>query len=65
MDTRTIYYINEKEDQLNDEVTLALSRTMEKNFEAYCETIIANYAMMNIDVVNYPVKREIYYIIDE
>lgn len=65
MDTRKIYYINEKEDQLDIEVALALSRTPDENFEAYCETIIANYAMMSIDVVNYPVKREIYYIMDE
>ncbi len=65
MDTRSIYYINEKEDPLSIEVELALSRSMEKNFEAYCEAIIANYAMMNIDVVNYPVKRDIYYKDDE
>ena len=65
MNTRTIYYIDENEDYLDIEVEIALSRTLEKNFEAYCETIIANYALMNIDVVNYPVKREIYYIGDE
>lgn len=65
MNKRTIYYIDEKQDYLDDEVELALSRTIEKNFETFCETIIANYAMMEIDVVNYPVKREIYYIKDE
>ncbi|MCK5279319.1 MAG: hypothetical protein KAK04_12285 [Cyclobacteriaceae bacterium] len=65
MNTRTIYYIDENEDYLDAEVELAISRTMEENFEAYCETIIANYAMMNIYVVDYPVKREIYYIDDE
>ncbi|MCK5209571.1 MAG: hypothetical protein KAQ79_16165 [Cyclobacteriaceae bacterium] len=65
MNTRTIYYIDENEDYLDAEVELAISRTMEENFEAYCETLIANYAMMNIYVVDYPVKREIYYIDDE
>ncbi len=65
MNTRTIYYIDENEDYLDIEVEIALSRTPEKKFEAYCETIIANYALMNIDIVNYPVKREIYYIGDE
>ncbi|MCK5101203.1 MAG: hypothetical protein KAR17_00255 [Cyclobacteriaceae bacterium] len=65
MNTRTIYYIDENEDYLDAEVELAISRTMEENFEAYCETLIANYAMMNIYVVDYPVKRDIYYIDDE
>ncbi len=65
MNTRTIYYIDENEDYLDAEVELAISRTMEENFEAYCETLIANYAMMNIYVVDYPVKREIYFIEDE
>ena len=65
MNTRTIYYIDKNEDYLDAEVELAISRTLEENFEAYCETIIANYAMMNIDVVDYLVKREIYYIEDE
>ena len=65
MNTRTIYYIDEKEDDLNDEVALALTRTLDQNLASYCEVVIANYAMMNIDVVNYPVTREIYYIADE
>ena len=65
MNTRTIYYIDKNEDYLDAEVELAISRTLEEKFEAYCETIIANYAMMNIDVVDYLVKREIYYIEDE
>jgi hypothetical protein len=30
---------------------------MEENFRAYCETIVALYAMAEIDVVNYPIKR--------
>lgn len=65
MNTRTIYYIDEKEDYLVDEVALALTRTLDQNLESFCETVIANYAMMNIDVVNYPVIRKIYYIEDE
>ena len=65
MNTRTIYYIDEKEGYLVDEVALALKRTLDQNLEAYCETVIANYAMMNIDVVNYPVTRVIYYLEDE
>jgi hypothetical protein len=32
MNTRTIYYIDENEDFLNDEVVLALSRTLDQNF---------------------------------
>jgi len=65
MNTRTIYYIDEKEGYLVHEVALALNRTLDQNLEAYCETVIANYAMMNIDVVNYPVTRVIYYLEDE
>ncbi len=65
MKTRTIYYINEGEDYLDSEVDLALTHTLSKNLEHYCEVIIANYAMMNIDVLNYPIVREIYYTTDE
>lgn len=65
MNTRTIYYIDKTEDPLELEVELALSRTPRQNLEAFCETVIANYAMMGIDVINYPVKRVIYYLDDE
>ena len=65
MNTRTIYYIDEKEDYLANEVAWALTRTLDQNLETFCITIVANYAMMNIDVVNYPVKRVIYYLKDE
>jgi len=65
MSTRTIYYIDENEDPMDRVVELALSRTPEENLKAYCEVIIANYAMMGIDVVNHPVTRKIYYIEDE
>ncbi len=65
MNTRTIYYIDENEDYLDAEVEIAVSRTPGENLNAYCEMIISNYAMMGIDVTDYPVKKEIYYIEDE
>jgi hypothetical protein len=65
MDTRTIYYVDENLDNLDEEVELALSRSHEENLRLFCETLISNYAMMNIDVINYPVKREIQFIEDE
>ena len=65
MKSRAIYYIDETEDELAREAEEALSRTIHDNFYAYCETIVANYAMMNIDVVNYPIKREIYFLEDD
>jgi hypothetical protein len=65
MDTRTIYYVDENLDYLDKEVQLALSRTDEDNLKLFCETLISNYALLNIDVINYPVKREIRFIEDE
>jgi hypothetical protein len=65
MDTRTIYYIDENVDYLDEEVQLALSRSAEDNLKLYCETLISNYALYNIDVLNHPVKREIRFIEDE
>ncbi len=65
MDTRTIYYVDENLDYLDEEVQLALSRSYEDNLKLFCETIISNYALLNIDVINYPVKREIRFIEDE
>ena len=65
MDTRTIYYVDENLDYLDEEVQLALSRSDEDNLKLFCETIISNYALLNIDVINYPVKREIRFIEDE
>ena len=44
---------------------IAITRSESENLTFYCESIIANYAMMNIDVVNYPVSREIYFMDDE
>jgi len=65
MDTRTIYYVDENLDYLDNEVQLALSRSYTENLKLFCETLISNYAMMNIDLINYPVKREIRFIEDE
>ncbi len=65
METRTIYYIDENVDYLDEEVQLALSRTKEENLSLFCETLISNYAMMGIDVINYPVKRDIQFVKDE
>ena len=65
MQTRTIYYIDENLDYLDEEVQLALSRTKEENLSLFCRTLISNYAMMDIDVINYPVKRYIQFIKDE
>lgn len=62
METRTIAYIDPNEDILDIEVETAANRSMEENLMAYCEFIIANYAMAEIDVLNYPVSREIYYV---
>ena len=61
MDSRKIQYADPEEDILQIEVDIALNRTMEENFKAYCDTIVALYAMAEIDVENYPVKRIIAY----
>ena len=61
MNSRKIQYADPEEDMLQTEVEIAMNRTMEENFRAYCETIVALYAMAEIDVLNYPVKRVIAY----
>ncbi len=65
MNTRTIYYIDEHEDRWAMEAGIALSGTMKENLKAFCQVIAANFAMMNIDVANYPAKKVIYYTEDE
>ena len=65
MNTRSIYYIDKKETVLDREVDTAIVRTLEQNLVAYCELINSNYAMMGIDVLQYPVKRKIYYLDNE
>ncbi len=61
MNTRKIQYADPEEDLLQIEVDIAIARSMEENFQAYCETIVALYAMAEIDVLNYPIKRCIAY----
>lgn len=63
--TRQIKYIEPEEDTLQQEVIWAANLSMEQCFAEYCKHIIRNYAMAGIDVLNFPVKRHIYYIEDE
>ena len=65
MNTRTIKYADPNEDLLQIEVDLALNQSMEERFKAYCDTIVALYAMAEIDVVKYPIKRVISYVNEE
>jgi len=65
MNTRQINYIDPNENLLEIEAEQALLRGVERNFRVYCDLIVANYAIAGIDVLNYPAKREIYYIEDE
>ena len=62
MNTRKIQYIEQDEYYLEKEVDWALSLSMEERLIAYCKHITANYAASGIDVRNFPVKRNIYYI---
>lgn len=65
MATRTIYYIDDREDPLDMEVEEALARTPEENLALFCEVVAANYTMMGIDVLRLPVERKIYYLDEE
>jgi hypothetical protein len=61
-DTRTIAYIEEDNDFLDEEVELAINSTDEENFLRYCEVLSAQFAMQRIDLKTHPVERIIYYI---
>lgn len=61
MNTRTIRYVDPDEDILQEEVELALTKTMEERFKIYCDVVVANFAMAGIDIVNYPGERVIAY----
>jgi hypothetical protein len=61
-DTRTIAYIEEDNDFLDEEVELAINSTDEENFLRYCEVLSAQFAMQGIDLKTHPVERIIYYI---
>ena len=65
MENRNIYYIDETKDPLDTEIEVALDSNIEENLQKYFSHIIANYAMYGIDVINYPISREIYYVADE
>lgn len=65
MNTRQIKYIDPKEDTLEQEAEWAVSLSMEERLAEYCKHITRNYAIAGIDVMNFPVRRDIYYIEDE
>ncbi|HYG39820.1 MAG TPA: hypothetical protein VD908_14435 [Cytophagales bacterium] len=65
MNTRQIKYIDEEEDTLELEVEWAINRSMEDCLIEYCKHIISNYAIAGIDVINFPIKRNIYYLDNE
>ena len=65
MNIRPIKYIDPEEDALEQEAIWALSLSMEERLTEYCKHIIRNYAIAGIDVMNFPVKRDFYYIEDE
>jgi len=65
MNTRSIKYANPKEDALQIEVDRAVTLSMEDRFREYCNTIVALYAMSEIDVLNYPIKKVIAYSNEE
>jgi len=63
--TRTIYYIDESENSVDQEVSLAMGKTMNENLAEYCKLIRMLFAMSNIETVNYQSDKSIYYISDE
>ena len=63
--TRTIYYIEDDENLLDQEVSLAISRTMSENLVEYCKLVRMLHAMSGIDTLNYQSDKSIYYISDE
>lgn len=65
MNTRTIAYIDENEDLLGIEIDLAMSRTMNNNFIAYCSLIRSLFSLNGIDTNNYTPEKTIYYINSE
>lgn len=60
--TRTIAFIEEDDNWLDEEVELAIHSTDEENFLRYCEVLSAQFAMQGIDLKSHPVERVIYYI---
>ena len=64
MNTRKIAYIDSTEDTLQKEVDWAIRHSLQERFQIFCDHIVLNYLLAGIDVLNYPVKRVIYYIED-
>lgn len=60
--TRTIKYIEADQDDLDEEVELAIKSTPEENLLRFCEVLSAQLAMQGIDLKTHPVERVIYYI---
>lgn len=65
MNTRKISFIEEDENQLEVELRVAQDKTIGENLIDYCNHIAANFLMAGIDIYNYPVKKNIYFIEDE
>ena len=62
MDTRKIAYIDQKEDELNQKIAWALSKSYEERFQMYCKILRLNLALAGIDSDHYPSRNKIYYI---
>lgn len=61
-ETRTIAYIDDSEDLMEQEVSLALTKTMMENLADYCKLVRSLCAMSSIDTLNYSPDKSIYYI---
>ena len=62
MKTRSITYIEEDEDLIALEVIRASKKSIEENLLEYFDTIVAQCAMMGVDVNNSSNTRKIYFI---
>ena len=62
MKHRNIYFIEDEKRLAEQDIAYAAQQSMDQNFSNYLDVIRANYAMMNIDVIHFPVKRVISYI---
>ena len=65
MSTRSISYIDEKEDILEIEAEQALNSTIEENLSRFFDIMSAQVALSGIDFKSHPVERTIYYIDEE
>lgn len=61
-ENRTISYIDDESNSLDEEVALAVNSTDEENMLRFCEVLSAQLAMQGIDLKNHPVERIIYFI---